>query len=430
MKSFRITKLEIKNIGPFGHITLEFPEKPFGMEGKAEIHILTGENGTGKTTVLEALVRGIKVEGGNNFPHKYRRNANSFLPISLTVSFNFGQPFRISNTPIREDGAFFSESQNAYLQQIEGLGWEAARPLAFFAYSGYRRLEHVEIDGIREVTGNPLSQSLDFRYSVNPELILNWLANTLTKEALAKNNADSKSAARFKSAVESIERTISNIIEKPIRFLLNYAPLGVNVEVDSVNLNFNVLPDGLKSIISWIADLLMRLDRQKWEDDIPVFDRNFILFLDEIEVHLHPAWQRKILPAVQELFPNAQIFISTHSPFVVGSVDGAWIHKLVKPNGDSQLAKGYPMISEDAKSVRYWLNEVFGIKEQFGAEVEEDMKHFYELRDLILQGKNGENPNKLLETGRALAVQSAEVNQIIQMEIKQLNRQKGLSLSL
>ncbi|MBK7937436.1 MAG: ATP-binding protein [Lewinellaceae bacterium] len=52
----------------------------------------------------------------------------------------------------------------------------------------------------------------------------------------------------------------------------------------------------------------------KWENDTPVFERNFILFLDEIEVHLHPAWQRKILPAVQKLFPNAQIFISTHSP--------------------------------------------------------------------------------------------------------------------
>ena len=42
-------------------------------------------------------------------------------------------------------------------------------------------------------------------------------------------------------------------------------------------------------IISWMADLLIRMDRVKWVDDIPVFERNFILFLDEIEVHLHPA---------------------------------------------------------------------------------------------------------------------------------------------
>ena len=104
-----------------------------------------------------------------------------------------------------------------------------------------------------------------------------------------------------------------------------------------------------------MADLLMLIDRVKLEYDTPVFERNFILFLDEIEVHMHPAWQRKILPAVQKLFPNAQIFISTHSPFVVGSVDGAWIHKLVKPNGDSQLAEGFPVLSEDARSYQYWL---------------------------------------------------------------------------
>ena len=60
----------------------------------------------------------------------------------------------------------------------------------------------------------------------------------------------------------------------------------------------------------------------------PIIEKNLILFLDEIEVHLHPAWQRKVLPVVQKLFKNSQIFISTHSPFVVNSVDDAWVYKL------------------------------------------------------------------------------------------------------
>ena len=106
-----------------------------------------------------------------------------------------------------------------------------------------------------------------------------------------------------------------------MEFVFQYEPLNVGLKINDEELEFDVLPDGVKSIISWIADLLMRLDRLKWKDNINILDRNFILLLDEIEVHLHPAWQRKILPVVQKLFKNAQIFIATHSPFVVGSID-------------------------------------------------------------------------------------------------------------
>lgn len=418
---FRITSLEMEGIGPFGQFALDFPEKPEGLADKAEIHILTGENGTGKTTILEALVKGIAANAQNNLTNKYRAGSPGLATL-LKVSFNEGEPLFIQNRDFI--------STNEKLLKLESSQPSDVRSLAFFAYSGYRQLDHTEISGIHELTSNPLTHAVDFRHSVNPELILQWVANTLTKEALAKSQSDTASSLKFRHAIETVEKLVSSIINKNIRFSLDYDPIRVNIELDNVALNFNVLPDGLKSIISWVADLLMRMDRIRWKDNCPVFQRNFILFLDEIEVHMHPSWQRKILPAVQTTFPNAQIFVSTHSPFVVGSVDGAWIYKLEKPNGDSHLAANYPMLSEDAKSFRYWLDEVFDIKEQFGADVERDMGEFYQLRDRVLQGENGQTPQKLIETARKLAVQSEEVNQIIQMEIRQVNRQKGLHLSL
>ncbi len=70
-----------------------------------------------------------------------------------------------------------------------------------------------------------------------------------------------------------------------------------------------------------------------------MLDRNFILFLDEIEIHLHPSWQRKILPVVQNLFRNGQIFIATHSPLVVASVSDAWVYKLSRVNGKMQVSE-------------------------------------------------------------------------------------------
>lgn len=443
-KPFRITRLEIANIGPFGQLGLDFPEKPAGMEGKAEIHILTGENGTGKTTVLEALVKSINNSMPSNFLERCRSKSildeeNPFFgdgltvnqnnpKVSLNVFFSVEQPFSMLRN---REGSFSITSDNLFVQSLRNSPDGTPIQIAFFAYSGYRRINQVKIAEIREITEAPLNRSLDFQNSINPELILRWITDRLLKEALAKSESDLTSATKFREAVTNIESSLSKILDKEIRFSLLHTPtIDVEIRIAGEVLNFNLLPDGLKSIISWMSDLLMRLDRVRWVKDITIFERNFILFLDEIEVHTHPAWQRKILPVVQELFPNAQIFISTHSPFVVGSVDGAWIHKLVKPNGDSQLAEGYPMLSEDAKSFRYWLEEVFGIKEQFGTEVERDMSEFYELRNKVLQGENGRVPQKLLDIGRALASQSTEVNQIIQMELRQINRQKGLQLSL
>ena len=57
-------------------------------------------------------------------------------------------------------------------------------------------------------------------------------------------------------------------------------------------------------------------------------ERPAILFIDEIENHLHPVWQRRIIPAFLEHFPNLQIFATTHSPFTVAGLKAGQVHKL------------------------------------------------------------------------------------------------------
>ena len=371
MENFRISSLEINEIGPFGSLKLNFPEKPPGFSDRAEIHILTGENGTGKTTVLEMLAVGATK---NPVPERLRKNNDN---TSVGLSFSKGSlSWSSTKGPLQtwNPGGSSLDTYWKLLAEKSLSGY----PLAFFAYSGYRRIEQVNINGIQELTGHPFEDALDFQRSVNPQQILQWIANTISKEAIELRQINSLKANRFREAIDRLKEVIGRVIEQPVDFDLETDPLNVIIKINGEDLSFNQLPDGLKSIISWIADLLMRMDRVKWVDDTPVFERNFILFLDEIEVHLHPAWQRKILPAVQKLFPNAQIFISTHSPFVVGSVDGARIHKFVKPNGDSQLA-GPPILSEDAHSLRYWLAEIFDIEKEFGGESQKDLDTKYHL---------------------------------------------------
>lgn len=230
-------------------------------------------------------------------------------------------------------------------------------------------------------------------------------------------------------SIFTIENALGEIIEAEVKFDLEEDPLGVKIKVDGQTLNFDQLSDGLKSMVSWMGDLLMRMDRLKWVNDTPVLERTFILLLDEIEVHLHPAWQRKILPVVQKIFKNAQIFISTHSPFVVGSVDGAWVHRFVKKDGYSVLA-GEPILSEDAKSYDYILEEIFGIKERFGVEVERKLAEFQQLKKEILKGSETVDTAYFRKLAGELAVQSVELESIIGMELRQLKRLTNQDFSL
>lgn len=60
------------------------------------------------------------------------------------------------------------------------------------------------------------------------------------------------------------------------------------------------------------------------------YDLPGIVLIDEIELHLHIAWQKKVLPFLIKVFPNLQFIVATHSPFVVSSIESAVIYDLEK----------------------------------------------------------------------------------------------------
>jgi predicted ATP-binding protein involved in virulence len=426
MTPFRISKLEINNIGSFGNLVLDFPEKPASMRDKAEIHILTGENGTGKTTILEALVMMLAQQMPTFIPKSRFTDEDSNIIIEFQDSYKRKWYPNIEFMDAVKNHKLLSDYWGKSYQNWQTYPFS----IAFFAYSSYRKISDANINAIQESHNNPLENALNFENSISTNLILQWIANIISKEALAKSQGDILIAQKYRHTLTLLETAISKIIDKPLRFYLQYEPLKVNLEIDNKRLIFNVLPDGLKSIISWLSDLLMRMDRLKWVDNTPIFERNFILFLDEIDVHLHPSWQRKILPAIQSLFPNAQIFVSTHSPFVVGSLDGVWIHKLVKPNGDTKLAEK-PILSEDSRSVWYWLREVFDINEEFGQEAQQDLDKFYLLRDALLVNGTPTQRNEFKTVANALVNQnSKELETIVAFELRQLNKKLTEPISL
>ncbi|HRH42826.1 MAG TPA: AAA family ATPase [Pyrinomonadaceae bacterium] len=452
----KIRKLQLKNIGVFDDEEIEFKGCP--AKDKAEIHILTGENGTGKTTLLESITY--------LFNREQKELQNSDISSSDYLDYGFQRKKRLRNykkSPKRQMYEFDYDENvpNEYLNfdffvrcefDDKSAGFFAISRIdkkigdqtiqlhggkiedypdgtyAVFAYSGYRSITSSRVVALRdEENFNPLEQSLNFvkDSSKRNQLTINQLiANYISKSAIEKSR-DIKKSKKFAKVIQSIQTVVSDITGWKVEFDLETDPTNLIAKIDGNEFDFDVLPDGVRSLISWIGDLLCRVDLLKWQDDLPITEKNLILLLDEIEVHLHPAWQRKVLPVVQKLFKNAQIFVSTHSPFVVNSVDDAWVYKLkVDENGKAHCED--PILSEDGISYQTVLSEIFGIDQEFGGKTQDDLDKFYK----IIRNGKVINEKELTDLAKSLAEQSEELNSIVQIELRQLNRKRGTSFAI
>ena len=426
MEDLRITGLTLNNVGVFEHLELSFKKKP--LKDKAEIHIFTGENGTGKTTLLEGLTyfdtwfnkflreeRKDKHREEFDYLRQKKRRSNRHKKDEINVGIYFHErEMEMSFMGFYKPTNMAKYFESYYKDRSSHLYWNL--DYSFFAYNGHRQIRDSKVEAFKQFEFNPIAEALTFnKTDVNANLF-QWIANNKTRAALSFQKGNKKDSDKYLTSILKIETAIGEIIGRKIEFIIDEYSLNVMVKLDDESIHYNTLADGYKSVISWLTDLIFRLDYMSKER------QNFTLFLDEIDIHLHPAAQRRVLPVIQKLFPKAQIFLTTHSPFVIGSVDDAWVYKFkLNENGKSVL-DGEPFLTEDAKSYRFILDEVFDIKNQFGVEVEKKLDDFYLKRDEIIKNYSSQSLKELVKTSRELASQSTELQAIMGNELKQLSR--------
>lgn len=137
--------------------------------------------------------------------------------------------------------------------------------------------------------------------------------------------------------------------------------------------NLMQLSKGERQILIIIADISRCLSIANPSLSNPLEGTGIVL-IDEIETHLHPAWQREVIPALTATFPNIQFFITTHSPQVVSSVD----RKDVFIIDDFKFVKNTPHTKgRDSNAI---LNEIFGVTER-PLEAQKDFDTLYDLID-------------------------------------------------
>ncbi|MCF6183083.1 MAG: AAA family ATPase [Bacteroidales bacterium] len=139
-------------------------------------------------------------------------------------------------------------------------------------------------------------------------------------------------------------------------------------------ISYKELSAGEKNLFTIISDLTTRLffSQKETGQEFNTNTLNAIVIIDELDLHLHPKWQRMILPKLLELFPNVQFIITTHSPFVLQNIPLNINSKLIRlPNEEILEYRG--------REIDRMAIDIFSIKEIRPEEVKEKINYVYEL---------------------------------------------------
>jgi predicted ATP-binding protein involved in virulence len=307
----KIHSLSIKDIGPIRQLDLRFDN---------HCNVICGQNGIGKSTILDVL--GVFFANGTSYLKK-RADADTQGEATATVSdhhiegqYNAFASF--SDTfPYIPGGNHFGE-----------LGKFADRVIVFKSFRDF------VYEGVNEIRSDPAVHSFEMQELVLRGIdfsgIKRWLINRFMwiehEGALSRNQKLNYSLAK----------TFFNTLDPSIEFDKVTTTHDVIVKTNDGNIPFEWLSSGFKSCLAVLLGMVKEIEWRTPKSGSHIFAGGFdgIIIIDEIDLHLHPVWQAKLYSTLKSTFPEAQIFVSTHSPHVVQVADPREIIALQRHYGE------------------------------------------------------------------------------------------------
>ncbi len=286
----RINRLKIKNIKCFNEVDIVFQEKS---------NLIVGINGRGKSTILQLLALGLsKLDSPplRNHWANVIKSGKEGAVFEIHVCAN-DERFVLKFVVDKEDKVKCVKNIEKYVKIKDRF--------LILAYGTSRHIER--------------GDSLDERSS--------GVASLFGTNIYLKNIRDSDTYDYLKSGFEQIKMVTNNIFKladpehifelssfdtKNFYFKTPTNPGAGDIPLESMS-------DGFKSTFNWLFDMSIRA----WQAGVDMRDTtnlSGVVLIDEIDNHLHPAWQRKLIPIIEEIFPNIQFIITSHSPFIVQSM--------------------------------------------------------------------------------------------------------------
>lgn len=415
-----LMRLIAENIGPFEKLDIDFSDG----NGKPHRgpHILAGVNGSGKSTILRAIAWALSW-GGKGFPEKewqhFLRGEQSRVAVYVAPQQGPAyiiQVFSQGDTSWDEVDRLaecVGLKDRAVLWAHAPFRWTRVGKPPFgnmftaSAYAPARALSHLDTLANAEPLTRLPENSFGFESTIQNSAIQRWWVDLFSRKALAKERGQEFHA--YEETLARLREAVKLICDDPaIELDVEFGPIiEPRVVFHGKKLNFSQLSDGVRTTIGWIADFMMRQD--KGSESL----KEGLLLLDEIDIYLHPKWQRTLLPAMRKALPDVQIIASSHSPFVISSCPDARIHVL-QLDGDGVAHACPPQPAPFGESVTATLKDIFGVESRFDMQTESDLKKWDNLKKDEAVGKLTATKREQLETlSENLSERSEELKLIV-----------------
>ncbi len=409
----KINSIYIKNFRSIDEMKLSF---------QSQFTVLIGDNGTGKTSILDALSiamgcfllgldkqylssqantpRTILTDDIRRIAFSKKEIADQFPVIIEAEGIVMDKPMSWKRDLTRKSKKTTASTQNANViiecaKQAQAMTRNAEKHreiiLPLLAYHGTGRLwaEHKEkieynkqgtrLEGYIDCT-SPKSSGKQFKA---------WF-KTLEDEARKFEEPDDI------SQLNTIKEVLRQIVPAWEDVAFSFAEddlLGFFKTADGTNkyLPFRMLSDGYKNMIGMVADIAsrcMKLNPHLQENAVK--ETPGIVLIDELDLHLHPKWQKKVVNDLKKIFPKIQFVATTHSPFIIQSLKA---EEVIKLDGNPEIEKD--PFRDSIEEIAENLMDVPDVeRSNLFKEMEAKASEYF---DLISQGVNSTSRAKILE---------------------------------
>jgi predicted ATP-binding protein involved in virulence len=300
-----ISDIEILGVGGIQSINIPLHSR---------MNIICGPNGIGKTTILECVAH--LLSHGNSSILKRHVNSQGG-----SVSANFKLE-SLEQKQVKIQINSFNPNENNQISGDYGLS------KFILSLKTTRTFAYTALAAVSKDTEKPDHvMYTEAQAGISLQDTKNWFVNRYLYSA-HKNALSAAQMANFEIAKQCFSQ-----LNSEFSFLrVNAATNEIMVNTPTGELYYEYLSSGFKSCLSIMFGIMKEIEYRFPNTEVAKFEG--IVLIDELELHLHPEWQSRIVPVLLNIFPSLQFITTTHSPHIIQNADRHTIIALERKNNE------------------------------------------------------------------------------------------------
>ena len=341
------------------------------FEENQKVNCIIGKNGIGKTQLLESMAKSLIYTHSMFLVNGNYQYKNYFIQkdiLEKTKDLELKLPLEIELNGIKIKNKISQNWGYTTFEHIIGNrndNFIFDKPIVFVGAKNRGFTKNINPENIK-ILGNvqdrfveSIKRTMSYINSdgLEHEEVANWFVSRLivNPNFVLKGQNKINEVITVLKLIEKLEPSLQLIVENAdggnsISMLYNEGQLLFN------GIPLNKLSTGFVSIVKIFQEIVVGYGGWSNLKDLSLVDG--VVFIDEIEAHLHISWQTKIINILKEFFPNTTFYITTHSPLVLAGLKDGEAYELYK---EENLVKSKAITNVDNYALNDIVNEFFGV---------------------------------------------------------------------